>query len=501
MDSGRAMSPRPFSSVVLFLAAGAAAFLLFVWVGGQDFLFHTYDHWITGQAMLLSDGYLHAGFRTPLLFPVEDVRGPIGNWSPYVGFPPLFFLGLAVWRGILGPSLATARVLFCLLTGISAALLALIAWRITRELWVTLLAVLIFCLAPMVLEYCSLGFCETPALTWSLLLILLYPSFIGSRSAGWRVGYWALVGAGCLLSWHCFVVPVACAATHAFLFRRDLRRNLVRYTVPVVIVGGLGVVLIAAMRYLEGHYELNGWYSFPPRWGIMDKLFFRTGWLNPRESLQFILGTANWTAAENAFVVFPLFALLALLTVCSPPATPGPARENPPENGTRAFYLTALFAFPLSWLLFMPQMNTHVFERMYWIPFIAASCAVLLRTIAQRWGKLLGALCGAVMVMIVLARGVLNIPQRHDAEIFRNMEKDVRTFSDADTVICMEFDDRGAWWRVGHSVVGFKRLHRAQGRKHLLVVFFHNESFDANYRELARQPAQEWGGYRILAPR
>ncbi len=321
-SGGRSLR-RPLA---LFIGCSAAAFLFFLLIGGQGALFDGHDHWVSGHGMLLSDGYIHAGFRTPLLFPVEDPHGPVGTWAPYTGWPPLFFVLLSLWRLAVGMSLASARALSCLLMAFSAGLVALIGWRCARSLLASLLAAVAFSLARIVMHYCSFVFSDVAGLTWCLLLIWLYPAFMSRRSLSSAVAYCMALAAGCLLSWHCFLVPVACTALHIDLFREDARKKLLRYAVPVVVALAVGVILLVAMRYLETRYEPNEWESFGGRSSVLDKLLVRTGWQHPRACLSYLTDTVYTVASENYFVVFSLFVVLGLS--CA-------GRGLPPGHGAR----------------------------------------------------------------------------------------------------------------------------------------------------------------------
>src|SRR5689334_15916243 len=105
---------------MVFFATALIAFVYFMMVRDFDFLFPGHDYWTSGHGMLISESYIKNEFNTPYLVPVEDCYGPIKCWAPYVGWPPLSWIVLAIYLKITGISILKARMLFCAFSALSA---------------------------------------------------------------------------------------------------------------------------------------------------------------------------------------------------------------------------------------------------------------------------------------------------------------------------------------------------------------------------------------------
>ena len=515
----RAAHENRGSPIGAFLFVSAAAFTLFWWIGGQGFLIEGFDHGTTGHAMLLSESYLHAGFRTPLWLPVEDARGPVGSWAPYVGWPPLFFIALAVFRSLFGESLATSRLLFCLLNALSAGLVALLAWRTASDRFARIFAVVIFCFHPAMLRYCGAGFSTTAGLVWSLWLIALYPWSM-AEAARWRpLAYATLAALGAFISWECVLAPVACALAYVSCqphWKREHRKLLT----PILSAGITAAFLIVALQYVDAHYEPNGWYQHPEGHSIAEKFFYRSGWAVPQLIVPAISRFLANLILGSAAAIVSLFLLLWCRTGRSEGgATPqgtSAGNDHGQLRGAR-FYVRAVCLWPLLWFCLVPVWAEHAFGVIFWLPFLALGCAsILSRAVSiqdssvQRlqFGRGLALLC----LLVSFGVGIQGISPRQDSRLFASLERDIHALCDEKTVIVTSFNDRGAWWRLRRSVISLERLARAQDRSHLIVLGLPDDTLAdeaGHYREILRRDEfktenafadRRYTGYRILAP-
>ena len=499
-----------------FLFVAAASFALFWWVGGQGFLIEGFDHGTTGHAMLLSEGYLHAGFRTPLWLPVEDARGPLGTWAPYTGWPPLFFIALAVFRRLLGTSLATARIFFCLINALSAGLVALLAWKTTSDRFARVFAVVVFCFHPVTLNYCGLGFSSTAGLAWSLGLVLLHPWAI-EQGSGWRpLPYAILTAIGSLISWECVLVPVACALASVSC-QPDGKREPRKWLTPIMSAGITAALLIAALQYVGARYEPNGWYQSPEGHSIAWKFLDRTGWAMPHLIIPAVSQFVMDVIVTSSGAIFALFALLWCRTVWfAREAAHGTSERDgqAPLSGAR-FYLRAVCLWPLLWFCLVPLWGEHTFGVLLWLPCLAVGCAAVLSGTARAQGssgRRLQFGCGLVALCLLVVFGVWRVAARKDSRLFTSLERDIDALCDERTVIVTSFNDRGAWWRLQRSVISLDRLSRIRDRPHVIVLGLPGDELRdgvAHYREIMQRgdlsgrnefAGRRYTGYRILAP-
>jgi hypothetical protein len=493
------------------LLSGLVAFAFFCAIGGQAHLFDWVDSYCTGHQMLLAQSYLHAGFATPLGLPTEDPFGPVGKEAPYTGQPPLFAMTLAGLLAVIGVDLAAARVFTCLISACSAVLVMWLAWRVTRQRWAALLSMVIFSGHFAITQFCSFVCNDTPGLTWSLLLISLYPWMISHTSRRALVLYCLLAALGGLISWHCYIVPVACALALAVTDRHLFRARWHRALGPVMVAFLVGLALIGASNYVTQHYDSNR-FGCQGTAVMSDKFFSRTGLNNPGEAFKVVYRHIDSTVEASAFPLMGVFLVLAanyLLERRQSGCRPRAERRAAGAGSAEALYLHALWMFPAIWLLVMPQMHEHEYQMLFFAPFFAVFAALLIqRSLPPIRSRYLRAVYPAAILLgfvaIAAGSGRQAYRYRSDLAIYRQLEADIRALTSDQTVVVLADPNRGTWWRIQRPVIGLPRLRRAQGRDHVLVVPPETKDWENDYTILIGRHG--FGklrdqGYVILAPR
>jgi hypothetical protein len=392
-----------------------------------------------------------------------------------------------------------------------------LAWRVTRRRWAALLALVIFAGHPMVAKYCSFICNDTPGLTWSLLLICLYPGMVARGSGRSLALYCLLAAVGGLISWHCYIVPVVCGLALAVADRQLLRACWRRALAPVAVVFLVGLALVGASDYMTRHYESNESrpYGSAPMAG---KFLARTGLNDPAQAYRIVYQQIDRTVEASALPVMGLFLVMAanfLLGRRGFARRPAAGHRDAGAAATDDFYLHALWILPAVWVLLMPQMHEHEYQMIFFVPFLAVLGALLIRSslpaLARR--PLRAAYVGAILlgfVAIATATGRQAHRERLDSVMYAKLEKDIRGDKDvpgltsAQTVLVLADRDRGLWWRVRRPVIDVARLGRVQGRDHVLVVPLGTTGWEGHYNVLQRR--QGFGkspdkGYLILEPR
>jgi hypothetical protein len=481
--------------------AGLAAFFLFWLIGGQDFLFHGHDHWVSGQVLLHAQAYLHAHFATPLGVPVEDPYGPVGNWFTFCSWPPGWPLSLAAYQEVAGTSIAAARLLACLLSAGSAVLVVWMSWRSTRDGLAAVVSWLIFVGHPAVAKYCSLICYDSPGLMWSLLLIASFPALVLGTSRRGLALYCMLAAVGGFLEWECYLAPVACALALSIGDRAQLARCWRRALAPLLVLGMVGVSIILTFQSAESLTHQNG--------RIGGRFFERTGLADPVGALRYAATHVVVLVSASVGLAVAVLLALGLRRALRQPTTDGPPMQTPPRPFVEAeFFQLALGLFPLLWLLAMPDVHSHDFMMLYSVPFLAVFCARLVvqgrHLLEPSWrGRLYagGVVLGFALLAAVVA--VQTYVSREDEEIFRRLEADIHELTDENTVVRMAFHNRGAWWRLHRPVIEAERDEAAVGREHVLVVGLEPTAWEEDYKELKSwaDPSATQLGYRILAPK
>jgi hypothetical protein len=484
-----------------FLLAGGMAFVFFWLHGGQGHLFQGHDHFCSGHLMLLAAGYRHAHFATPLGVPVEDPFGPIGAWVPYTGWPPLFALSLAAFQVWAGDSLAAARVAACVLSAVAAALVFWLSWRVTRDRLAAVVGLLLFIGHFAIIQYCSFICNDTAALPWSLLLIGLFPTLVVSGSPRGLALYAVLAVVGALLSWHCYVAPLACVIA---LFLADRPRFLARWRAvltPVAVLAATGLALVLVFHQADRVKDVGRKVGF--------RFLERTGLLDPVQAIRYatthVVDLAKLSALPVACVLLVVGVHYALRRRAGTSSVVDPL---PSEQGHEAeFFALALGLFPTLWLVLMPDMHQHDFQKIFTVPFLAVLGALVVKRtrpfFAGWWAQRVHAVavCAAFLVLAGV-EAVWVWPLRADCPLYAQMEKDVQALTNADTVVVMQIGDRGAWWRVQRPVLDVALAPRVAGRRHVRLVPLDVVGWEESYTLLQARTGfgEPLDGYLILAP-
>jgi hypothetical protein len=485
-----------------FLLAGGMAFVFFWLHGGHGHLFQGHDHFCSGHLMLLAQSYRHAHFATPLGVPVEDPFGPVGAWVPYTGWPPLFALGLAAFQECAGDSLAAARVAACAFSAVAAALVFWLSWRVTRDRLAALVGLLLFVGHFAIIQYCSFVCNETAALPWSLLLIGLFPALVVSGSPRGLTAYAVLAAVGGLLSWHCYVAPLACVVALFLTDRSQFQARWRQVLTPVAVLAVTGLALVLVFRQADSVKDVGRKVGF--------RFLERTGLLDPVLAIRYAtthvvdLAKQSTLPAACVLLIVAIHYALRRRAAASPVAAPVPA--DPAREAE--FFTLALGLFPALWLVLMPNMHEHDFQKIFTVPFLAVLGALLVQrtrpVLAGLGAKRVHAMAlGAVFLALVGVEAVWVWPLRADCPVFAQLEKDVQALTNPETVMVMELGDRGAWWRMQRPVLDFEMAARVAGRRHVRLVRSDTVGWEESYTMLQARTGfgEPLDGYLILAPR
>lgn len=493
----RCLIPSRSQSALIMVGVTAAAFVLFAGIGAGDHLFRGHDHWLSGQAMLLAKAYAAHGHQTPLGLMFENPDGHDLGWAPYTGWPPLFFAVLGGLIRLCGESLVLARLLSAVAMALAAGLTAEIAFRVGGRSAVAGVAALAFCANRIVTNYCTLVFCDVPALAWILLFVRLYPAYVVSRSRLNEVAMWTLAAVGCLLSWQCYVaVPVcACLALVVWPECRSGRAAL-RLGIPVVLCGVAGTTLLVAARRVERLFVQNAWYP-PESSSLAGKFVQRSVFGAPQAAFEHI---GNFVYLVGVFASTLLLSVLAWQVLTWAVAwwqrhealtwgCPAPVAKAESQ-----FLFGALWLVPLAWLLAMPEMHEHDFQAILWAPAIATTAAWMVaggavstrRVALAAWGPQAGL---AVLLIWAICWHVGKKQTGDDAKM-AGIQRAVQSLSPAGMPVVLDasLPDRGLWWRLHRPVIGWNRLAVVRNIDHLFVAAFdpkRNTSWTADYDIIA----------------
>jgi 4-amino-4-deoxy-L-arabinose transferase-like glycosyltransferase len=365
---------------------------------------------------------------------------------------------VAALMGLFGPSIFAARLYACFLTSASAVLVSLLAWRVSKSYYAALLAAMLFAADHYVMCYSCFVCHETFALTWALLMIVLFPRVVASRGHAAVLGYSLLVGLGGWFAWQCFFVPLACCGALLLADRRQLWQRPMAALLPIIVAVLFGAVLTADLARAEAAHQPNNWSEKSET--LAKKLALRTGYANRLEALQRVLEHIERVTNSRSFLMLFAFLLLGE-TFRSRPAGGTETADNEAERRRRAFYLHALWLFPVLWLVAMPQMHRHEFQNIFMVPLVAVGVAHLLAVLfagcsknVARWLKL-ASLGGAVLLLLL----VIGFCKRPDNPFLKNMAAEVQKVASPDTPVVMGVENRGLWWRIDRPVVGLTNMH------------------------------------------
>jgi hypothetical protein len=326
---------------------------------------------------------------------------------------------------------------------------------VSKTYFAALLAALFFAGDPSVLYYSAFVCHDTFALTWSLLMIALFPRAFASRNYLAMLGYSVLVGIGGWFAWQCFLVPVACCGALFLSNRRELRQRPLAAVLPILVAFLFGVALITVFARVEAAHKPNGWGESET---LFAKLALRTGYSNYREAGYFAIQHVKRIMAARSLGV--LFLLLMLVETCKLPA--GSRREIPFDNAEdrwASFYLHSLWLFPLLWLAAMPNMHRHDFQGIFAVPIFAVGVPRILTAslamCSENCARLLKSIAVLVAVLLLMV-AYHNKPQ--GSICYKNMIADVQKCASRETPVVVAFEDRGLWWRLDRPVVGVANM-------------------------------------------
>jgi 4-amino-4-deoxy-L-arabinose transferase-like glycosyltransferase len=500
-----------------FMLAWAFALGFFLLINRDPELRKGVDYWCSGHLMILAASYINADFATPLMMPVEDRYGPVGNWAPYFGWPPLFALSLAAFLKAFGTSLAVARFYACLWSSASAALVYLIGRRMSGSVYFAWLGFLGYLSANCIVCYSGFICNDTAALTCCLAMIATFPTAVAGRS-WWPIILFCLGTAfSGLMSWQCFVAPVACGLALGVTRPRLFRRRWVRTVAPAVTAMVVGVALVSTLSWVGNQYEPNYWTNTFRSSHIYSRSLFGkfiqyTGY---HDLYQVMLdATGHLVTSFGQLGPFLTIVVLGgLMTVGL--SGRHQLKRDPGSWGSlpRAvrYYFLALWLLPLGWLLFMPGMHQdfHNFQAIFAAPAICLSGVLLLRAMwpisrrgaVQTWyqGAMVVVFVGLVATTAARYRWFEEPPQH-----FREFAAAVRSLTKPDTLVVMGVDNRGVWWECERPIISTARIHRAQERDHVLVLPQNASGWEDRYEILWNSPpisAGQQQGFMILRPK
>src|SRR5262249_13803569 len=264
-----------------------------------------------------------------------------------------------------------------------------------------------------IIQYCSFICNDTAALPWSLLLIGLFPGLVVSGSPRGLALYSVLVVVGGLLSWHCYVAPLACAAALFLADRPRFRTRWRQVLTPVAVLAATGLGLVLVFRQADSLKDVGRKVGF--------RFLERTGLLDPVLAIRYasthVVDLAKESALPVACVLLVVGVHYALRRRTAAASAPEPV---PAEQAREAeFFTLALGLFPALWLVLMPNMHEHDFQKIFSVPFLAVLGALLVQrtrpVIAGLWAKRVHALAlGAVFLALVGVEAVWVWPLRAD---------------------------------------------------------------------------------------
>jgi 4-amino-4-deoxy-L-arabinose transferase-like glycosyltransferase len=487
---------RPMAQFVL---AWAVALGLFLLVNRNPGLREGFDYFCSGHLMLLASSYLHADFATPLMMPTEDPYGPVDTWAPYFGWPPLFALSLAAFLKAFGSSLAAARFYACLWSSASAALVFAIGRRMTGSLYFAWLGFLAYLSSNYVVKFCGFVCNDTAALTCCLAMIATFPGTVTGRNR-WKIVIYCLGTAlAGLMSWQCFVAPVACGLALAVTRPRLFKRRWGRVVAPTLTAMVVGAGLLTTLSWVGSHYEPNYWMnrdrdvSMSSR-SLLGKFLHYTGYHDPGwvllEAKHHFVRSFDQPALLMAIVILSGFGAVGLVGVAQ--SREGTGSWNSHARGIRYCFLV-LWLLPIAWLLFMPGMHFHEFQAIFTAPGLCLSGILVLRATwpvlphaaARAWYEraIVALFVGFVAMNAVRYRWFEEPPR-----CFRDLVAAVRSLTKPETLVVMGIDQRGVWWECERPIISTARIHRAQERDHILVLPQNASGWEDRYEVLWNSP-------------
>lgn len=479
---------------------GALSYPLFFHLGVRDHLFVGHDHWCSGHVMMMAKSFLDNDFSTPYFVPSENPYERVGGWALYTGWPPLLPILLAFVLNAFGESLFVARAFAALWTTVSAMLIVAIAWRVTRSTWAAVAAGVIFAGHLGIGVYCCFVCFETPALTWSLLLLYLYPKTIRSNSTGQVVAYLVLTAIGGLLSWQCYLAPPACALALALSDRPSFRAHCWKALLPTACAVLVGVLLIAVYRVADGQFTDAQAPS------VRQRLLLRLGWAGNLDLGQFRGSLANW-AMESGMWLWPFVGVIACILGTGGHRASDAELENDPEP---RFFVLALWIFPVAWTAFLPHMSLHDFQRIFFVPALAVTlpwlthCALFARGFSRKARTLVWCFVFLIAGCILqLSAQLVERAYRRDIPTYVQLEKDATDHFDNDAIAVLGIENKGAWWRLDRPVLAIGRIDRVRDRKHFVVTALAASPPGPDYVQVVKREIAhpELPGYAIYRPK
>jgi hypothetical protein len=353
-----------------------------------------------------------------------------------------------------------------------------------------------------IIQYCSFVCNETAALPWSLLLIGLFPALVVSGSPRGLTAYAVLAAVGGLLSWHCYVAPLACVVALFLTDRSQFQARWRQVLTPVAVLAVTGLALVLVFRQADSVKDVGRKVGF--------RFLERTGLLDPVLAIRYAtthvvdLAKQSTLPAACVLLIVAIHYALRRRAAASPVAAPVPA--DPAREAE--FFTLALGLFPALWLVLMPNMHEHDFQKIFTVPFLAVLGALLVQrtrpVLAGLGAKRVHAMAlGAVFLALVGVEAVWVWPLRADCPVFAQLEKDVQALTNPETVMVMELGDRGAWWRMQRPVLDFEMAARVAGRRHVRLVRSDTVGWEESYTMLQARTGfgEPLDGYLILAPR
>jgi hypothetical protein len=263
-----------------------------------------------------------------------------------------------------------------------------------------------------------------------------------------------------------------------------------------------GAVLVLVFRQADSVNDVGRKVSY--------RFLERTGLLDPVLALRYaathVVDLAKQSLLPGACVLLVVGVHFVVRRRTPPPSLPEPVRAELPREAE--FFTLALGLFPVLWLVLMPNMHEHHFQKIFSVPCLAVLGALLVQRtrplFASLWARRLHAgAVGTLFLALTAAVALWVWPLRTDCPVFMQLEQDVRALTDEETVVVTHLGDRGAWWRLQRPVLDGAFAGRVGDRRQVCLVPSDVVGWEESYVVLQARTGfgEPLDGYVILAPR
>jgi len=331
------------------------------------------------------------------------LHGQIEAYAYGYGHPPLAWMQIALWVQLtgglftFGTAVNSGRVLMIMYASGSALLVYLIVRRLLGSRSVALLAMVIFSLSPLCIDYQRQVLLDNVATFW--LLLSLYVLVVGNSRLIFivlsAIAYGlSLLSKEVLLLY--FPVMIYAVWLHTTRFQRKFA--LVAFIYTVTAIGSLFIL----MAVLKGELLPTGWLPWDQ---YQHTSLFSTylGQIQRGQSQGSISSSFQiWTGLDYFFIVASIATTLFNLIA---------------GWWNRQYLLLSLFAISY-WVLFMRNGVTFPFYIIPLLPFCAINIALVIHLISRWLGKVMRVQMLSVFLVFLFLVGTIAYDAQHTQTIF-----------------------------------------------------------------------------------